>query len=360
MQEILDDAMEISRIPMVLYDADGNEVASTLSSQEEWKEAVHGFLVSDIDTQSIGNLHYFKVFVLGTLSYVLLVLNYTQDALTIGRLTASQIRRLLESSVETVTKSGFLRNLLSGSMAPAEITRQAKKLKLTPVTWMAFVLEYEDGFGELPAYEMLDHGFAGNKNDLCCAYDEQHLLLIKNVKDICKASNARKETDAFRMYAQTLADSFRAEIMIPVHVGYSSKADSFEDISAICQEALMALRIRRTFFMEQDTVAYERLGIGRLLVSLPKDLCEIFLYEVFGDHLPDDLTEEEKATIQKFYENDLNISETARQLYLHRNTLVYRLERLQKRLGLDITKFEDAMTFKLAMMVLAHVRSKTD
>ena len=84
MQEILDDAMEISRIPMALYDADGNEAASTLASQEEWTETVHGFIVSDIDTQSIGNLHYFKVYVLGTLSYVLLVLNFTQDAFTIG------------------------------------------------------------------------------------------------------------------------------------------------------------------------------------------------------------------------------------------------------------------------------------
>ncbi len=102
----------------------------------------------------------------------------------------------------------------------------------------------------------------------------------------------------------------------------------------------------------------EKLGIGRLIAELPTDLCNAFLYEVFGTQLPDDLDEETQNTIQKFYENNLNISETARQLYLHRNTLVYRLERLEKLLGLDIRKFEDAMTFKLAMMVLAHVRKQ--
>ena len=151
MQAILDDAIEISRIPMILFDADGNGIASTLTMQEEWVETVRSFIASDIDTQTIGNLHYFKVFVMGTFSYVLLVLNFTSDAFMVGRLTVCQVRRLLEASEETVTKSGFLRNLLSGTLAPAEVARQAKKLKLTPVAWIAFMLEYEDGFEELPA-----------------------------------------------------------------------------------------------------------------------------------------------------------------------------------------------------------------
>lgn len=142
------------------------------------------------------------------------------------------------------------------------------------------------------------------------------------------------------------------------YVGYSTCADSFSQLTRIYHEALTALNIRRTFFEERDTIAYDRLGIGRLIAELPADLCNAFLYEVFGTRLPDDLDEETQNTIQKFYENNLNISETARQLYLHRNTLVYRLERLEKTLGLDIRKFEDAMTFKLAMMVLAHVREQ--
>ena len=118
----------------------------------------------------------------------------------------------------------------------------------------------------------------------------------------------------------------------------------------------MAIEVGKIFYADLETVSYSKLGIGRLIYQIPMSLCEMFIREIFGDEIPNVFSEENLVTIQKFFENNLNISETARQLYLHRNTLVYRLERLEKMLGLDIRKFEDAMTFKLAMMVLAHVR----
>ena len=118
----------------------------------------------------------------------------------------------------------------------------------------------------------------------------------------------------------------------------------------------MALEVGEIFYAEKETVAYGYLGIGRLIYQLPMTLCEMFIREVFGDEVPDVFNEENTVTIQKFLENNLNISETARQLYVHRNTLVYRLERLEKGIGLDIRKFDDAMTFKIAMMVLAHMK----
>ncbi|MFQ7714246.1 MAG: PucR family transcriptional regulator [Agathobacter rectalis] len=104
-------------------------------------------------------------------------------------------------------------------------------------------------------------------------------------------------------------------------------------------------------------MAYDRLGIGRLIYQLPMSLCEMFIREVFGDEVPQILDDEEAmSTISKFFENNLNISETARQLYVHRNTLVYRLERIEKSIGLDIRTFDDAMIFKIATMVLAHIK----
>ena len=117
----------------------------------------------------------------------------------------------------------------------------------------------------------------------------------------------------------------------------------------------MALEVGRIFYMEKDTVSYGNLGIGRLIYQLPPSLCRMFLGEVFGDNLPDALDEETMITIHKFFENNLNVSETARQLYIHRNTLVYRLERIEKALGLDIRKFEDAMLFKIALMVISNM-----
>lgn len=377
MQAILKEVMEISRIPMILYEADGSCTASFFDQTDaSLADSVLEFIRSDAGSQSLGSFHYFKVISCNTLSYVLLVSNFAPDSFTIGRLTVCQLKNLLESQEESVTKSSFIRNLIHGSLTVSEMNRQIKKLKLSSVSWAAFVIECQEGFADSYAYQMLEHAFAGHKMDLCCELDENHLLLVKDIANILKeyktspeTKNTRKKKNAapadaghisssLRLFAQTLVDTLRAEALVQTHVGYSTAADSFAQLTELYHEASTALKIRQTFFAERDTIAYDKLGIGRLIAELPADLCNTFLYEVFGPHLPDDLDEETQNTIQKFYENNLNISETARQLYLHRNTLVYRLERLEKILGLDIRKFEDAMTFKLAMMVLAHVRGQ--
>ncbi|MDE6888750.1 MAG: helix-turn-helix domain-containing protein [Eubacterium sp.] len=376
-KDILNEIMDISRIPMVLYDTDGKCVAASSADPDPSSLAdnVLEFVHSNVDSQSLGTLHYFKVPCCDTLAYVLVVSSQSLDSLTIGRLTVCHLRHLLESQEESVTKSGFIRNLVNGSLTASEISRQIKKLRLSSATWAAFAIECREGFADSYAYQLLEHAFAGHKLDLCCELDETHLLLVKDISNILKeykhtskekgirkkkndAADAEQTAASLKLFAQTLVDTLRAEALVQTYVGYSTCADSFSQLTRIYHEALTALNIRRTFFEERDTIAYDRLGIGRLIAELPADLCNAFLYEVFGTHLPDDLDEETQNTIQKFYENNLNISETARQLYLHRNTLVYRLERLEKTLGLDIRKFEDAMTFKLAMMVLAHVREQ--
>lgn len=375
-QAILEEITEISRIPMVLYDAEGSCTASFADTDAFLADSVHEFIHSDVDSQSLGSFHYFKVISSETLSYVLLVSNFAPDSFTIGRLTVCQIRHLLESQEESVTKASFIRNLIGGSLTVSEMNRQIKKLKLTTASWAAFVIECPESFTDSYAYQLLEHAFADHKMDFCCELDENHLLLIKDISNVlkeyktdseAKPPRRKKQTapvDAghlsasLKLFAQTLADTLRAEVLLQTYIGYSAAADSYSQLARIYQEAFAALKIRHTFFAEQDTIAYNRLGIGRLIAELPVDLCNAFLYEVFGTNRPEDLDEETQNTIQKFYENNLNISETARQLYLHRNTLVYRLERLEKTLGLDIRKFEDAMTFKLAMMVSAHVREQ--
>lgn len=357
LQAMLEEVTEISQIPMILYDAEGTCAASCFhtnaantfaDTMSDLAGSILEFIRSNVDSQSLGMFHYFKVFSSGILSYVLLVLNYAPDSFTIGRLTVCQLRYLQESQEESITKASFVRSLVNGSLTASELNRQIKKLKLSAATWAAFVIECEDGFTDSYAYQLLEQAFAGHKRDLCCELDENHLLLMKDVSNI---------SSSLKRFAQTLVDTLRAEALVQTHIGYSTTADSFAQLAGLYQEAFTALRIRHTFFAEQDTIAYDKLGLGRLIAELPKDLCSTFLYEVFGRNLPDDLDEETQHTIRIFYENNLNISETARQLYLHRNTLVYRLERLEKRLGLDIRKFEDAMTFKLAMMILAHVRN---
>ena len=150
---------------------------------------------------------------------------------------------------------------------------------------------------------------------------------------------------------------YEPEAMIKVRVGYGNPTDVLPKLAESYQEAKMALEVGRLFYVEKEIMAYDRLGIGRLIYQLPMSLCEMFIREVFGDEVPQILDDEEAmSTISKFFENNLNISETARQLYVHRNTLVYRLERIEKAIGLDIRTFDDAMIFKIATMVLAHIK----
>ena len=156
-------------------------------------------------------------------------------------------------------------------------------------------------------------------------------------------------------FASMIVDNMHTEAMVRVRVGYGNRVNNLQDIAKSYQEAKMALEVGRIFYVEKEIVAYSLLGIGRLIYQIPMSLCEMFIQEVFGDEIPDIFDEETMTTIQKFFDNNLNISETARQLYVHRNTLVYRLERLERTIGLDIRKFDDAMTFKIALMVISHM-----
>ena len=117
----------------------------------------------------------------------------------------------------------------------------------------------------------------------------------------------------------------------------------------------MALDVGKIFYSHKKVIAYGNLGIGRLIYQLPLPLCKMFIKEIFDDKTPDDFDEETLTTINKFFENNLNVSETSRQLYIHRNTLVYRLDKLQKSTGLDLRVFEDAITFKIALMVVKYM-----
>ena len=156
--------------------------------------------------------------------------------------------------------------------------------------------------------------------------------------------------------AKTIVDMLNAEAMLSVKVSYGTVVNELKEVSKSYKEAKMALDVGKIFYVEKNIIGYEKLGIGRLIYQLPVSLCRMFMNEIFGDNLPDKLDEETLITIQKFFENSLNVSETARQLYIHRNTLVYRIEKLQKDTGLDIRNFDDALTFKIALMVVSYLQ----
>ena len=156
--------------------------------------------------------------------------------------------------------------------------------------------------------------------------------------------------------ANMILDMLNTEAMSKVHIALGTIVNEIKDVSRSYKEAKMALDVGKIFYSSKNVVAFSSLGIGRLIYQLPLPLCRMFIKEIFDGKNPDEFDEETLTTINKFFENSLNVSETSRQLYIHRNTLVYRLDKLQKSTGLDLRVFEDAITFKIALMVVEYMK----
>ena len=192
--------------------------------------------------------------------------------------------------------------------------------------------------------------FGSKTKDFITAVDEKSIIIVQELKD-------DEDYDYIEQTAKMLRDMLNTEAMSSVKIAYGTIVNEITQVSRSYKEAKMALDVGKIFYMEKSIVAYNTLGIGRLIYQLPLPLCRMFMKEVFkSDATPDTFDEETMVTINKFFENSLNVSETARQLYIHRNTLVYRLEKLQKSTGLDIRVFDDALTFKIAMMVVNYMK----
>jgi carbohydrate diacid regulator len=180
--------------------------------------------------------------------------------------------------------------------------------------------------------------------------DEKNVIVLKEL-------SAKEQNKDLERMAQEMLDILHEELGDkPLRIAYGTIVNDIKEVSKSYKEAKLALDVGKIFFDEKDIVAYNSLGIGRLIYQLPIPLCKMFIREIFEGRSPDDFDEETLTTINKFFENSLNVSETSRQLYIHRNTLVYRLDKLQKNTGLDLRVFEDAITFKLALMVVKYMK----
>ena len=179
--------------------------------------------------------------------------------------------------------------------------------------------------------------------------DENNVIVVKELSD-------GEQTREIDRTAQNIWGFLLKENAGQIRISYGTIVGEIKEVSRSYKEARMALDVGKIFFAERDVVAYSELGIGRLIYQLPIPLCKMFIREIFGGKSPDDFDEETLSTINKFFENSLNVSETSRQLFIHRNTLVYRLDKLQKSTGLDLRVFEDAITFKIALMVVKYMK----
>lgn len=347
LQSALTEIKEIARIDLALYSEKGKMAASTFESEDNLSEVIIQFASSMAESQTISHYHFFKVVVDNQLEYVLLAKAMGEEAYIIGKLAVCQIRNLILAYREQVDRNSFMQNVVLGNMLVVDMYNKAKRLHIDQAQRVVYIIDVS-GKKDGVVMETVKNLFMTQTRDFITEVDEKNIILIKDVREMQKEEELSALADA-------IVDNLHTEAMIPVRVAYGNRVELLQDISRSYQEAKMALEVGSIFYADRKTMSYSSLGIGRLIYQLPLSLCEMFLKEVFGDKIPDIFDEETTITIQKFFENNLNISETARQLYVHRNTLVYRLERIQKVLGLDIRVFEDAMLFKIAMMVMAHM-----
>ncbi|NBH14658.1 PucR family transcriptional regulator [Lachnospiraceae bacterium] len=347
LQVTLGEIKEISRVDFALYSDKGKLLASTYQIEEDMEEAIQLFADSMAESQMLSGCHFFKVMIEGELEYILLAHAGGEEAYMVGRLAVCQIRNMVSAYQEQFDRNSFMQNVVLGNMLVVDMYNKAKKLHIEAAERVVFVIEVS-GEKDGAVMETIRNLFAASPRDFVTEVDEKSVILVKDVRDISSDEELEK-------LAKMLVDNLQAEALVKIRAGYGNRVELLPDIARSYQEARMALEVGRIFYVENQTISYSRLGIGRLIYQIPANLCEMFLREVFGGKIPDIFDEETTVTINKFFENNLNISETARQLYVHRNTLVYRLERIQRILGLDIRTFEDAMLFKIALMVIAHM-----
>lgn len=347
LQVTLEEIKEISRIDLALYSDKGKLLAATYQPQEDLEAAISLFADSMAESQMLSGCHFFKIVIENELEYILLARASSEEAYMIGRLAACQIRNMVSAFREQFDRNSFMQNVVLGNMLVVDMYNKAKKLHIEAAQRVVFIIEVS-GKKDGVVMETVKNLFAATTRDFITEVDERSVILVKDVRDI-------EEDRELESLAEMIVDNLQTEAMVRVRVGYGNRVDLLQDIARSYQEAKMALEVGSIFYVEDHTISYANLGIGRLIYQIPVSLCEMFLREVFGEKIPDIFDEETTVTIHKFFENNLNISETARQLYVHRNTLVYRLERIEKVLGLDIRTFEDAMLFKIALMVISNM-----
>ncbi|MCI7492448.1 MAG: helix-turn-helix domain-containing protein [Lachnobacterium sp.] len=348
LQNTIDGLKNITRTDLCVLDVEGKILAATFPDADSFSESAQSFVNSPADSQVVNGCQFFKVFDEHQLEYILLAYGDSEDVYMIGKIASFQIQNLLVAYKERFDKDNFIKNLLLDNLLLVDIYNRAKKLHIDiEVRRVVFLIETnrdKDG-NELEKIRGL---FGGKSKDFVTAVDEKNIIVVKELAE-------NEQYDDLRKTAEVILNLFRGDGN-GVHISYGTVINELKEVSRSYKEARMALDVGRIFFEEQNIIAYSQLGIGRLIYQLPIPLCKMFIKEIFDGKSPDEFDEEILTTINKFFENSLNVSETSRQLYIHRNTLVYRLDKLQKSTGLDLRVFEDAITFKIALMVVKYMK----
>lgn len=330
-------------------DAEGREVAVTAPVFAEVSGAIPEFAVSPADSQSAGPYQFFKVMDEQQLEYVIVVYGETDSSLLIGRMTAFQVKGLMGAFKERYDKDSFMKNLLLDNLLLVDIYGRAKKLHIAADAQRVVLIVEAGEEKDRNILEIVQEFIGSSTMDFVTAVDENNVVVVKDLSDGSRTRDIEKTANGIDEHLRKMGIS-------GARIAYGTVVGEIKEVSRSYKEAKMALDVSKIFFEDRTVIAYNELGIGRLIYQLPIPLCKMFIREIFKGKNPEEFDQETLTTINKFFENSLNVSETSRQLFIHRNTLVYRLDKLQKSTGLDLRVFEDAITFKIALMVVKYMK----
>ena len=348
-QNSIDELRAITKVDLGVFDVEGLKVATTVDEIDISRDIIENFASSPADSQVVQGHQFFKIYDELQVEYVLVAKGSSDDVYMIGKMAAFQIQNLLVAYKERFDKDNFIKNLLLDNLLLVDIYNRAKKLHIAAnarrVVFLVDTAQEKDN----ASMECIRSLLGTKTGDFITAVDEKSIIVVKELA-------SEEGYQEMEKTAKQILNVLPAEKQEVSHIAYGTIVEEIKEVSRSYKEARMAMDVGRIFFEEKNIIAYSSLGIGRLIYQLPIPLCKMFIKEIFENKSPDDFDEETLVTINKFFENSLNVSETSRQLYIHRNTLVYRLDKLQKSTGLDLRVFEDAITFKIALMVVKYMK----
>ena len=245
----------------------------------------------------------------------------------------------------------FVKNIIMDNILPGDIYIRAKELHFATDAPRAVFLIRQLGHSDVATVDVLGGMFPDKLQDFVLSINETDIAVVKQI-------NGSTTSEDLEKIAVSMEDTLKNELRIKTVIGIGTIADHLRELADSYKEAQTAIDVGKVFDTEKSIMHYENLGIGRLIYQLPTTLCEIFLSEVFKKSSIDSLDQETLFTINKFFENNLNVSETSRKMFVHRNTLVYRLEKIKKLTGLDLRQFDHAIVFKVALMVRKYLSSR--
>lgn len=349
LQKCMEDWKQISGLDFCLLSEDNSVFVATGERRIPSAGKLENFRNGDALCTANASCCLYKVMDRDELLYILIVWGSGESTSTIGELAVCQIRSLIEAYSEKNDKNAFMQKLLLGSYSEVETFNRAKKLHISSSCQRAVFLVETRQAGDEHALTMIRNIFSARTHDFITSVDDRGIIVVRELVSTETYENLEAT-------AHMLVDMLGAEAMTQAWVAYSNVANGLRDLANAYKEARMALEIGKIFYSERNVFGYRKLGIGRLIYQLPEEVCEMFIEEIFDGESLEVIDGETLNIIRTFFENNLNLSETSRQLYVHRNTLVYRFEKIQKRFGLDLRSFEDALTFKIAMLVSGYLR----